>query len=123
MLSPKNLAFDGFYYIPDTESNQMKLAYFVLENPAGNPIESTDLGDKYHIVLFKKGESGLPEFDDEFEAILGDATEYITNLVGQEIFGCILRKSENSLPWWKNYLTKTTDYCKMLAKSRGILHA
>ncbi len=117
MIETPDLDFDGFYFIPGKTNKEMKFAYFKLEQPPGNPIEKSDFGDKYHVAIFKKGDNGRPEFDGEFEAVFGDPTGYATNLIGQEVYGCVLRKCENSTPWWKSYLDKSINYLNKINAS------
>jgi hypothetical protein len=111
---------DGFYFLPsDEEDCELVLKYFVLneEFAGGEKVGSCDLGDMYHIAFFKSNEEGLPEFDEHFEAIFGDPFTYIEGLVGSNLFGCVLRKTNKSAKWWDLYLTKTIDSCKMLEKA------
>lgn len=127
--------YDGFYFLPpnilykensitanDDESGEgagggeetsLNLAYFKFkpETNIGAPIESTAIGDKFHVAFFRKDEAGDPVFDDEFEAIFADPSVYIKNLIGMNIYGCFLRKTENSTAWWHEYLTEVRRTC------------
>ena len=47
----------------------------------------------------------MPEFDDAFEAILGDPESYIKNLVGAGLYGCVVKKTTKSGKWFEDYLT------------------
>mgnify|MGYP000338725195 CR=1 FL=1 len=49
------------------------------------------------------------EFDDAFEAILGDPESYIKNLVGAGLYGCVVRKTTKTGKWFDNYLTSVVD--------------
>jgi hypothetical protein len=113
--------FDGFYFLPGDEDDELKLSYFVLkdEELKGSPIESTEIGDMYHIAFFKENEHGHPEFDDEFEAIFSDPTTYIQHsIVGMNLFGCVFRKTNVSQRWWQDYLIKAKEQCEGLSKKR-----
>ena len=114
--------FDGFYFLPGEEDNQLKFAYFkVGENhPTGDKVNTTQIGDMYHVAFFKENENGLPEFDGEFEAIFADPTIYITNLIGCSLYGCIFRKTENSSKWWNEYLTKSKENCKEIWSEKSV---
>jgi hypothetical protein len=46
----------------------------------------------------------MPEFNDAFEAILGDPESYIKNLVGAGLYGCVVRKTTKTGKWFENYL-------------------
>jgi hypothetical protein len=73
----------------------------------GKPINGTSLGDMYHIAFFSRDEDGSPVFDDAFEAILTEPTTYVQGLIGANIYGCVLRKTDKSDGWFNNYLTKS----------------
>ena len=116
--------YDGFYFIP-TETEQessYKLAFFTFKDEMANakPIESSEMGDKFHIAFFKSDENDLPVFDESFEAILSDPIVYINNLVGSGMSGCILRKTEKSEVWFQEYLGYITGD-EFAAKVQNIL--
>lgn len=108
--------YDGFYFLPTESENEgdplgMNLAFFRFKDEMANaiPIESSDMGDKYHIAFFKPDDEGYPKFDDSFEAILADPIVYINNLEGTEIYGCICRKTNKSEKWFEEYLDHATN--------------
>ena len=72
------------------------------------PIESSEMGDKFHLAFFTSDEEGAPIFEDSFEAILADPIVYINNMIGTGMSGCILRKTEKSDEWWSDYLDYVT---------------
>jgi hypothetical protein len=104
--------YDGFYFVPDYEDFEynMKLAFFSFKDEMkdAKPIESSEMGDKYHLAFFTSDEEGAPSFEDSFEAILADPVVYIKNMVGTGMSGCILRKTEKSDEWWTDYLDYVT---------------
>ena len=104
--------YDGFYFIPDFEDydTNMKLAFFTFKDEMedAKPIESSTVGDKFHLAFFTSDEDGAPVFQDSFEAILADPIVYINNMVGTGMSGCILRKTEKSDEWWTDYLDYVT---------------
>lgn len=102
--------YDGFYFLPGrTENETFSIAFFNLkgEFENGQPVDSTPIGDCYHVAFFKRGSDGQPAFDGTFEAIFADPTVYIENLEGAEIYGCIVRKTDKSGKWFEDYLKKT----------------
>lgn len=108
--------YDGFYFLPTESENDddtlgMNLAFFRFKDEMAdaNPIESSDMGDKYHIAFFKPDEEGYPKFDESFEAILSDPVVYINNLYGADIYGCVLRKTDKSEQWFEDYLDHATN--------------
>jgi len=98
--------FDGFWFLP-CEEEGLNLSFFTFKDEygGGTPIGGNQLGDNYHLAFFKENEEGLPEFDDAFEAILGDPESYIKNLVGAGLYGCVVRKTTKSGKWFEDYLT------------------
>ena len=101
--------YDGFYFLPGDEEGEMKFAFFDFKDEfeVGIPMEVTNVGDKYLLAFFKKDVDGLPVLDDNFEAILADPQVYITGLLGAEIYGCVVRKTEKTIEWFEDYLNRT----------------
>ena len=98
--------FDGFWFLP-CDKDGLKLSFFTFgeEFGGGTPIGNSSIGDVYHLAFFKENEEGMPEFDDAFEAILGDPESYIKNLVGAGLYGCVVKKTTKSGKWFEDYLT------------------
>lgn len=107
--------FDGIYFIPSDEENEVSVAFFKFkeDDKMGEKVGSSEMGDMFHIALFKTGEDGIPEFDGDFEAILVDPITYIKSVTDMQLYGCLLRKTEKSGNWWSDYLTKTQESCRM----------
>jgi len=97
--------FDGFWFLP-CEEEGLNLSFFSFKDEygGGTPIGGNQMGDNYHLAFFKENEEGLPEFDDAFEAILGDPESYIKNLVGAGLYGCVVRKTTKTGKWFDDYL-------------------
>ena len=108
--------YDGFYFLPGDDDGELKLAYFTLkeEEFRGEPIDNIDLGDMYHIAFFRWSHNNEPVFDEQFEAIFADPSTYIKNMIGADLYGCVLRKTDKSGKWWKDYLKRTMDSCTMI---------
>ena len=102
--------FDGFWFLP-CEEEGLNLSFFSFKDEygGGTPIGGNQLGDNYHLAFFRENEEGLPEFDDAFEAILGDPESYIKNLVGAGLYGCVVRKTTKTGKWFNDYLTSVKD--------------
>jgi len=97
--------FDGFWFLP-CEEEGLNLSFFTFKDEygGGTPIGGNQMGDNYHLAFFKKNEKGMPEFDESFEAILGDPESYIKNLVGAGLYGCVVRKTTKTGKWFDDYL-------------------
>ncbi len=112
------MKYDGIYFLPGDSDEELNLAYFNLkeEEFKGEPIDTNSIGDMYHIAFFKWSDGGEPVFDGHFEAILADPSIYLKNLIGADVYGCVLRKTENSAKWWQDYLTRTKNSCTMISE-------
>lgn len=108
--------YDGFYFLPGDEDNQLTLSYFKLneEFVDGKPVDFSSVGDMFHIAFFKWSDGGNPVFDEHFEAIFTDPSTYIRGLAGADLYGCVLRKTDKSAKWWEDYLARTILSCTMV---------
>jgi hypothetical protein len=119
----KEKTFDGFFFTPTEDDNELNLSFFDLadEFSGGIPIGETKFGSTYHIAFFKADDDGYPIFDESFEAIFGDPEIYVNGLIGSELFGCILKKTTKSGKWFQDYLTKTMEDVKMFRTTKKLL--
>ena len=107
--------FDGFYILPG-EGDGIKLSYFDFKDDfdKGKKIGGNAMGDMYHVIFMKAGEDSLPILDDHFEAIFANPETYVKNLLGADIFGCFVKKTENSWKWVDDYLKRTLARVTMM---------
>jgi hypothetical protein len=124
--------YDGIYFLPyenEKENEEgLLISYFDFRNEMANgePIEGSPQGPKYHIAFFKRGPDGSPEFDESFEAILGDPGKYIQNLSGAGVYGCVVKKTNKSQKWFDEYLTRVVGHItmtKMVGCLKSILNS
>ena len=103
--------YDGFYFLPletdDAEGFDFKFFNVKDKDASHDPIDGNKIGDKYHICILKRSKNNEAEFDDAFEAILGDPLQYIMNLAGTGMYGAVIRKTKTSGKWFEDYLTDT----------------
>jgi hypothetical protein len=104
--------YDGLYFLPGDEDDEMAFAFFDMkdENYKHEPIENNSIGDKFHIAFFKRDENGDVTFDEHFEAIFGDPMEYLKALIGMDLFGCMVRKTETSKACFDSFLKKAQQF-------------
>ena len=64
----------------------------------GEKLGGSELGDSYHIVLFRDSKTDSEKYDDfeTFDAILGDPLEYISGLLPRSIYGIVAKKTTTS---------------------------
>jgi hypothetical protein len=107
--------YDGFYILPGDDDG-LKLSYFDFKDDfdKGKKIGGNAMGDMYHVIFMKAGEDSLPILDDHFEAIFANPETYVKNLLGAEIFGCFVKKTENSWKWVDDYLKRTLARVTMM---------
>lgn len=107
--------YDGFYILPG-DNDGLKLSYFDFNDDfdKGKKIDGTEVGDMYHVIFMRCGKDNLPELEDHFEAIFAHPETYVRNLIGADVFGCFVRKTENSWKWVDDYLRKTLARVTML---------
>ena len=114
---------DGFYILPADDGEEeysLKLSYFNFPKNfvKGKKIDGSLIGDMYHVVFFKESEDSLPEIDATFEAIFIDPEEYVKTLIGTHVYGCFVKKTENSHKWFEKYLKKTKENIKFIRKEQ-----
>ena len=124
--------YDGFYLLPPDNENEEGyiFQFFNLSKELSDaePIDNSKMGDMFHVLFFKRGIDGKPEFDDTFEAIFIDPVTYVSKtLMGSEIYGCFCRKTTKSGKWFDTYLnrvakpvtmSKMIDALKSIAESK-----
>lgn len=108
--------YDGFYILPGEEDGDLRLSYFdFLESfDKGEKVGGSSMGDMYHVIFLKCGDDNLPILDDHFEAIFAHPETYVKNLVGADIYGCMVKKTENSSDWVDDYLKRTLARVTMM---------
>lgn len=113
MMKPSE--YDGVFFLPGDDDTELNVSYFNYEeNDVGEKVEGNSVGDFYHIAFFKSDDNGRPVYDETFDAILGDPSHYIRNLIGANLFGVITRKTTKSKEWLDDYLNNTLKKIKML---------
>jgi len=106
--------YDGIYFLPGDNDDELIISCWEFKSDSeyanSKPIDGSQIGNMYHIAFFRKGEDGLPIYDEHYEAILGDPEAYIKNLTGAGLYGCVLKKTETSGKWFEEYLKRALSY-------------
>jgi hypothetical protein len=97
------------------EDDGIKLSYFDFKDDfnKGEKVGGNAMGDMYHVVFITQDNEGDPVFDENFDAIFVDPVEYVNNLLGADLFGCVIRKTDKSEEWLKKYLTRIKESSKL----------
>jgi hypothetical protein len=105
--------YDGFYFLPhydgDDEGLRFDFFRFMDEYANGVKKDHSEMGDMYHIVFITHDGEGNPILDENFDAIFVDPVEYVNNLLGADLFGCVVRKTDKSEEWLEKYLTRIKE--------------
>ena len=99
--------FDGMYFLPGEEEDDMNLSYFTFEGSMANgkKVDSkSPVGDIWQVAFFVQNEEGYPVYKESFEGIFISPETYIKNLCGTGLYGCIVRKTDKSIKWFEDYL-------------------
>lgn len=89
--------FDALFFLPlEDDDDAIKILANKYKNP-GEVIEGNDIGNWWHILLFKcNEESGAVENLDTFDAIFSDPREYISTLIPCGWYGVVAKKTTTS---------------------------
>jgi hypothetical protein len=104
--------FDGIYFLPSSEQDStVKYLFFDLseEFVSSQKVDHSSIGDCFHIAFVRPNEKGMPILNDHFEAILIDPMTYLRTLIGTDIYGCIVRKTEKSHLWFNQYVNRMKE--------------
>jgi len=104
----KNENFDAFFFVPGSEEDTVNIEGAKYKIP-GETIEGSEMGDMYHIMLFKQDEDGAPIEPDLFEAILVEPLEYISRLITCDFYGVVAKKTTTSTEFIQNTFDKLKD--------------
>jgi hypothetical protein len=88
--------FDAIFFLPGENDDEVHIEASIFKTP-GEKLGGNALGDSYEVVLFKDDTENDKLYDvDRFEAIFLDPYEYISNLIPQNWFGMVVRKTTTS---------------------------
>jgi len=103
--------FDMLMFTPNLEKDDIVDIETVQYTERGEKIDSSQMGDSYHIVLFKEDEEGNIANLDHFEAILTDCLEYASGLIPYSWYGFICKKTTTSHVVLNKILDNIKKYC------------
>ena len=95
---------DAYFFLPGPKEDTIHLEGATYKD-AGENIGGSNMGNAYHVILFKEDTDGELVDIDMFDAIFMDPLEYMSGLLPSGIFGIMARKTTTS----NNFIQKTFD--------------
>jgi hypothetical protein len=101
--------FDAIFFMPTEKEGEIHIEANQLKNP-GEPVGGNEMGHTYEVILFKDDTKNDKLYEvDRFEAIFVDPYEYISNLIPQNWFGMVVRKTTTSGAFVQRIFDKMTE--------------
>ena len=101
--------FDALFFMPVQEDDGEIYVQANNYKNHGELIGSSEIGPKWHIVLFKYEDKKIKDLDC-FEGIFSDPREYISGLIPSGWYGVVAKKTTTS----EKFLDETLDKFKVL---------
>ncbi len=100
----KDDKFDGLIFLPGPQENTTRVETFNYAESGKHIIESAMNHLTYHIFLFRMIEKTKEVIDlEEFEAVLLDPLEYISNLIPIGYYGFLMSKTTESSSYFDRF--------------------
>jgi hypothetical protein len=96
--------FDVIFFLPHDEDENGVYLESATYNKPGKLIDDGPIGPAWHIYLFRKTDEGVTH-KDSFVGIFSDPREYISNLIPQDWYGFVAKKTTTS----KKFISETID--------------
>ena len=101
--------YDAILFLPTEKEGEISIQGNQLKDP-GAKLGGSPMGDTYEVVLFKDDTKNDKLYNvDRFEAIFSDPYEYISNLIPQNWFGIVVRKTTTSSAFVQRMFDKMTE--------------
>lgn len=101
--------FDALFFMPVQEAEDEVYVQANHYKTLGELVDSSEIGPKWHIVLFKFDGKKIKDLDC-FEGIFSDPREYISGLIPSGWYGVVAKKTTTS----EKFLDETLDKFKVL---------
>ena len=98
---------DAFYFLPSDE-NKITLESMTYKD-FGIKSGGSELGDEYHVILFKEDEEGYVQHLDMFDAVLVSPYHYLSRLMPMGWLGLIAKKTTTSYEFVKATFDKLSE--------------
>ena len=104
----KNDNFDAFFFVPGPEEDSVSVEGAKYRDP-GESLDMSELGNMYHIMVFKRDDEGNPIDPDLFEAILIEPLEYVSRIITCDFYGFVAKKTTTSGSFVTNIFDKVNE--------------
>ena len=91
----KTLKWDMITFVP-TDDEKMTIQGSEYNDTNFEKINGSELGDSYHVILFRENEEGETTHEEKFEAILVEPLEYISRMIDGGWYGFVMRQTNKS---------------------------
>jgi len=109
MKEIENVDYISFLPHEENENAVEVLSQNFHEEVKGVPIDGSPLGPAYHVILFKVDEEDEIIHKDYFDAIFTDVREYISELIPQDWYGLVMKKTTKSGPLFEKMIANLKD--------------
>ena len=98
---------DAIFFIPGPKKDSIQVEGATYKIP-GEKVGGSAMGDSYHVILFKEADNGDLVDIDQFDAIFTDPLEYISDLIPQNWYGIMAKRTTTSNNFIQNTFAKLT---------------
>jgi len=109
MKEIENADYISFLPHQENENAVEVLSQYFNEEIKGDPVGGNSVGPAYHVILFKVDEEDEIIHEDYFDAIFSDVREYISELIPQDWFGLVMKKTTKSGPLFEKMIANLKE--------------
>ncbi len=103
--------YDCIFLNPGEEDGTIRVEINKYNDP-GDSVNESDLGKSYHILLYRFHEETDELIDfDNFDAVLIEPFEYLSQMIPQGWYGVVARKTTNSPKFVQEIVDKVNSVC------------
>ena len=102
--------YDAYFFYAGDEDGKVMIQSSTYKE-TGTKIGGNEIGDCYHIVLFRMDEEGKTKDLEKFEAILASPADYMSMLIPNDWYGGIYKKTHNSHEMAQDLFDRLSEAC------------
>lgn len=88
--------FDMIFFTPHEEEEESTEVRAATYKETGEKLGGSEMGDNYHIILFRMDEEDVIIDLEQFEGILVDPRVYVSRMVDSNFYGLVAKKTTTS---------------------------